>query len=128
MCSLDSHPLEELPFRDANFDLAVMINVLDHVRDATACMENLMRIIKPGGLVIIGQDLSRDEDTDALLADKGLVGHPIKLHEDWFTPWIERCEPIIHKTLQRGDGRNDDKHYATLLFVGRILASPAIAR
>ena len=53
-CTLDDHPLEELPFKDANFDLAVMINLLDHVRDANACMENLYRVTKPGGLVIFG--------------------------------------------------------------------------
>jgi len=119
-CTLDDHPLEELPFKSGNFDLAVMINVLDHVRDANACMENFFRVVKPGGLVVFGQDLSREEDADALLADKGLIGHPIKLHESWFAPWIERCEPIIHKVLKREEGRNDDKHYATLIFAGRI--------
>lgn len=121
-CTLDDHPLEELPFKDANFDLAVMINVLDHVRDAKACMENLYRVVKPGGIVIFGQDLSRDEDSDALLSDRGLVGHPIKLHEDWFKPWISQCEPIIHKVLKREEGRDDEKHYATLIFAGRIKA------
>jgi SAM-dependent methyltransferase len=121
-CVLDDHPLEELPFKDANFDLAVMINVLDHVRDATACMENLYRVMKPGGIIIFGQDLCREEDSAALLDDPGLVGHPIKLHEEWFTPWIERCDPIIHKVLPREAGRDDAKHYATLIFAGRIKA------
>lgn len=119
-CALDDHPLEELPYKDDLFDLAVMINVLDHVRDAEACMENLMRVVKPGGIVIIGQDLSREEDADALLNDPGLVGHPIKLNEDWFKPWIEKCDPIIHRQLTREEGRNDNKHYSTLLFAGRI--------
>lgn len=119
-CVLDDHPLEELPFKDKNFDLAVMINVLDHVRDANACMENLYRVVKPGGLIIFGQDLSREEDSEALLKDAGLVGHPIKLHEDWFKPWIEACDPIIHKVLNREEGRNDEKHYATLIFAGRL--------
>jgi hypothetical protein len=31
---IDDHPAEELPFADGVFDLTVMINVLDHVRDA----------------------------------------------------------------------------------------------
>jgi ubiquinone/menaquinone biosynthesis C-methylase UbiE len=119
-CSLDDHPLEELPFKDAHFDMAVMINVLDHVRDANACMENFYRVVKPGGIVIFGQDLSREEDAEALLKDPGLAGHPIKLHEDWFGPWIEQCEPIIHRILKREEGRNDEKHYSTLIFAGRI--------
>lgn len=119
-CTLDDHPLEDLPFKDDNFDLAVMINVLDHVRDANACMENFYRVVKPGGLVIFGQDLCREEDSKALLEDAGLVGHPIKLHEDWFKPWIEQCDPIIHKILPGEGGRDDKKHYATLIFAGRI--------
>jgi ubiquinone/menaquinone biosynthesis C-methylase UbiE len=122
-CALDYHPLEELPYKDANFDLAVMINVLDHVRDANACMENLYRVVKPGGIVVFGQDLSREEDADALLSDPGLIGHPIKLHAEWFEPWIQKCEPIIHRILKREEGRNDNKHYSTLIFAGRLKSS-----
>jgi SAM-dependent methyltransferase len=118
-CVLDDHPLEELPFRDANFDLAVMINVLDHVRDARECMDQLLRVIQPGGILVLAQDLSREEDADALLADPGLVGHPIKMDKDWFDPWLDRFEPIVSKVLARDQGRNDHKHYATLLFAGR---------
>jgi hypothetical protein len=53
-CILDDHPLEELPFADNYFDLAVMINVLDHVRDARQCMENLVSVTKSGGQVFHG--------------------------------------------------------------------------
>ena len=53
-CILDDHPIEELPFADGNFDLTVMINVLDHVRDAQECMRQLTRVTKPGGIVIVG--------------------------------------------------------------------------
>ena len=48
-CYLDDHPLEDLPYKDNYFDLAVMLNVLDHVQDAKACMRSLIRIVKPGG-------------------------------------------------------------------------------
>ena len=69
-CMLDaSHPLEELPFADNYFDLGVMINVLDHVRDAGQCMKNLIRVIKPGGILILGQDLTNEEDLVALKDD-----------------------------------------------------------
>ena len=57
-CYLDDHPLEELPFKDDYFDLAVMINVLDHTKDAQLCMSNLIRVLKHGGTIVIGQDLS----------------------------------------------------------------------
>jgi len=119
-CMLDDHPMEQLPYKDNHFDLAIMINVLDHVRDANECMNNLLRVVKPGGIIILGQDLSREEDAEALLNDSGLVGHPIKLEAEWFTPWLDTCEPIFEKVLQREEGRNDDKHHATLIFAGRL--------
>lgn len=103
LCVLDDHPLEELPFADNFFDLTVMINVLDHVRDARLCMENLIRVTRPGGHVILGQDLSNDEDQEALLKDGGAVGHPIKLDKDWFTPYLQPFKPIIHKVLPRAN-------------------------
>lgn len=120
LCVLDNHPLEELPFADNYFDLSIMINVLDHVRDARLCMDNFIRSIKPGGIVILGQDLSNDEDLDALKRDAGAVGHPIKLDYEWFKPQLEESfEPIIHKVLPREQGREPDSHYATLVFAGR---------
>jgi SAM-dependent methyltransferase len=119
-CILDDHPLEEIPYRDAYFDLSVMINVLDHVRDAALCMENLIRITKPGGWIIIGQDLTNSEDIETLSRDAGLVGHPIKISHEWFTPYLEKgIEPHIHKVLPRNEGREPSYHYGTLLFAGR---------
>ncbi|MEO8350365.1 MAG: methyltransferase domain-containing protein [Chthoniobacteraceae bacterium] len=122
-CILDDHPLEELPFASDYFDLAVMINVLDHVRDARACMDHLVRCVKPGGFLIIGQDLSDTSDVDRLASDPGLTGHPIKLQHDWFAPWLKSgFEPVIDRLLSREEGRAPDMHYGTLVFAGRKLA------
>ena len=119
-CVLDDHPLEELPFADNYFDLTVMINVLDHVQDARLSMENLIRCTRPGGMVIIGQDLSNDEDINALRKDLGAVGHPIKLDEEWFRPWLDQgFTPVIRKVLSREQGREPAMHYGTLVFAGR---------
>jgi len=118
-CMLDDHPLEELPFRDDFFDLVVKINVLDHVRDARECMANLVRVTKPGGIIIIGQDLTNEEDMEVLKRDAGAVGHPIKLDAEWFAPYFEGFEPIIDKVLTREEGRDPSQHFGTLLFAGR---------
>ena len=121
-CVLDDHPLEELPFADGYFDLVVMINVLDHVRDAHACMKNLIRVTKPGGFLIVGQDLSDDADMQALKADLGAVGHPIKLDAEWFQPYLNNgFTPVINKVLSRQDGRAPEAHCGTLLFAAKKL-------
>lgn len=120
-CYLDDHPLEDLPYRDDYFDLAVMLNVLDHVQDAASCMKTLNRIVKPGGIVIIGQDLTDEEDLRSH-PDGMRTGHPIVLDEDWFKPHIEkRFAPIMHKVLPRSGGRNPNWHYGTLIFAGTKL-------
>jgi ubiquinone/menaquinone biosynthesis C-methylase UbiE len=119
-CYMDDHPLEDLPFRDSYFDVAVMINVLDHVQDAAACMETLIRIVKPGGYVIVGQDLTNDEDFRAH-PDGMRTGHPITLDAEWFQPYFNDFRPGIRKVLSREEGRAPQWHHATLLFAGARL-------
>lgn len=117
-CYLDDHPLENLPYADDYFDLAVMLNVLDHVQDANACMCSLLRILKRGGIVIIGQDLTNEEDLQALPTGVR-TGHPITLNDEWFRSYIDGAfEPLLRKTLPRSAGRTPQWHYGTLLFAG----------
>jgi ubiquinone/menaquinone biosynthesis C-methylase UbiE len=113
----DDHPLEDLPFRDSYFDVAVMINVLDHVQDAHACMRSLFRILKPGGYVIIGQDLTNEEDFRTH-PDGMRTGHPITLDSAWFEPYMAPFKPLVKKILSREEGRTPQWHHATLLFAG----------
>jgi ubiquinone/menaquinone biosynthesis C-methylase UbiE len=118
-CILDDHSLEALPCSSNYFDLAVMINVLDHVQNAHKCMENLVNIVRPGGLLIVGQDLSNQEDMEVLRKDAGAVGHPIKLDDEWFEPFLKGFEPVVKKILSRKQGRVPSHHYGTLIFAGR---------
>ena len=118
-CTLDDFPLENLPYKDAFFDLAVMINVLDHVQDARVCMANIQRVVKPGGWLIIGQDLTDDEDVKN--NPFGEIGHPITLVSEWFNHTLDRnaYDAAIDKILPRKDGRAPEYHCGTLLFAGK---------
>jgi ubiquinone/menaquinone biosynthesis C-methylase UbiE len=118
-CYLDDHPLEELPFADDYFELAVMINVLDHVRDASMCMNSLIRVVKPGGFVIIGQDLSDLSDLERQ-PDGLRVGHPVTLHEKWFDAYLKNnFDQVFGRILPREAGWAPEWHYGTLCFAGR---------
>ncbi len=118
-CSLDDHSIEECPYADNYFDLVVMINVLDHVRDAARCMERAMAITRPGGHLLIGQNLTDMED---LIREKHFVtdeGHPIRLRDDWLDAQLgDEFDPVVHKVLQRVPGRSPEVHYGVYVYAG----------
>lgn len=87
-CIFDDHPIEELPFKKNYFDLTIMINVLDHVKNANLCMLNAIKITRKGGYLIIGQDLTNEFDIknyEDLLKD---IGHPIRLDQKWLDGFL----------------------------------------
>lgn len=43
---------ENLPFKNAEFDVAIMDAVLEHVPDAAAAFREVARVLKPGGIFI----------------------------------------------------------------------------
>jgi ubiquinone/menaquinone biosynthesis C-methylase UbiE len=44
---------EELPFRDAAFDLVMAIGVLHHLPDPRRALQSLARLVRPGGYIHI---------------------------------------------------------------------------
>jgi SAM-dependent methyltransferase len=114
--SIDDHPIEECPFADGYFDVVVMTNVLDHVRDAGGCLENAVRITKPGGHLVIGQELSNEEDV-ALSKDD--PGHPIFLGLKFIVAHLRDLTPVLRRDLGREEGRNPSAHFATMVYIGK---------
>ncbi len=115
----DSHPFEVNPFKYNYFDLVVMINVLDHVQDATICMQEAIDITKLGGIFIFGQDLTNDEDEILLRNLEGDTAHPIKLNHNWVDSWLSNNFKILMKwILPKSEGRNPKAHYGTYIFAG----------
>lgn len=118
-CFLDDHPLEELPFANDYFQLGVMINVLDHVRDARLCMANLIRVVRPGGYIVIGQDLTNEEDL-ARQPEGLTTGHPVTVDEQWFAPYLNGgFEAVFSKVVPRELGWAPQWHYGTLVYIGK---------
>lgn len=122
LLSLDAHyhpePLEELSFADASINLMICINVLDHVQDAVRCMAQMRRVLAPGGVLILGQDLSNQEDFERCPSSWQDVGHPIKLDRAFFDERLEGFAPLFDVTLPREAGRNPQCHYGTLCYIG----------
>jgi SAM-dependent methyltransferase len=111
----DAHPIEELPFEADSFDTLVMINVLDHVRDADRCLEMVTGLLRSGGTLVLGQDLSDADDVRRHPED---IGHPIRLTLEDVDRHLAGFEPILRKSLSRDAGREPRLHYGTLVYAG----------
>lgn len=116
LVEIDDHPIEESPFAPSSFDLVVMINVLDHVRDADLCMRNAIELVRPGGYFVIGQDLSDENDIAHHPHD---VGHPIRLRQEDVEVHLQPLSQVFRRDLSREEGRDPRLHYATLVYAGR---------
>ena len=112
---IDAHPIEELPFERETFDVVVMNNVLDHVRDADLCLEKATGLLRPGGIFVLGQDLSDEEDVRRHPED---IGHPIRLAREDVDRHLGGFETLLRKDLSRDEGREPRLHYGTLIFAG----------
>ena len=113
---IDDHPIEELPFSPASFDVVVMINVLDHVRDADLCMRRAIELLRPGGYFVLGQDLSDEEDIAKHPYD---VGHPIRLRREDLDAHLQPLSTAFRNDLSREEGRDPRLHYATVVYAGQ---------
>lgn len=120
LCSIDNHPIEECPYAPDYFDLVVMINVLDHVRDAYACMEKAKSITRHGGILIIGQNLFNQEDLAKMPPGGPHVGHPIKVDHTWLDHLLmSTFDPVLYQVLPRENSRNPKCQSGTYLFAGK---------
>jgi SAM-dependent methyltransferase len=113
---IDDHPIEELPLAPETFDLVLLINVLDHVRDADLCMQKAIALARPGGYFLLGQDLSDESDLAYHPYD---IGHPIRLSREDVDPYLAPLSTVLRKELSREEGRDPRLHYATLIYAGR---------
>jgi ubiquinone/menaquinone biosynthesis C-methylase UbiE len=112
---------EKLAFADSTFDLVICNNVLDHVENAEACLDEIYRVLCPGGYFIFGQDLSNEEDLEMQKEkERGFfVGHPIKLHHELLDQMLNlRYDAKLKKVLSREDGRDPRYHYGTYILIG----------
>jgi len=73
-----------LPFEYASFDSALMDNVLEHIAEPTALLRELRRVLRPGGVVLIGVPglLGWDCDSD----------HKVRYDEASLTAKMAACD------------------------------------
>jgi ubiquinone/menaquinone biosynthesis C-methylase UbiE len=71
--------LESLPFEDAEFDLVLSSQVIEHVLDAPAAARELARVVRPGGRLVISTDNADNRVTRVLNAPRAAVVSLLRL-------------------------------------------------
>lgn len=116
LVEVDTHPIEECPFPERSFDTVVLINVLDHVRDARLCMEITAGLLRPGGYLIFGQDVADPDSIGAPEYEWFEEGHPIRPTADDVGEWLQQFEAVLTKTVPPRDPRLQT---GVLVFAGK---------
>jgi SAM-dependent methyltransferase len=117
---IDAHPIEECPFSPESFDVVVMINVLEHVRDPELCMRTAAGLVRSNGYLIVA---NRVVVVDEMPYD---VWHPIRIRKDALLPFLEDFEPIVDKDVREG-GSGFEPEFSHHIFAGRKRAGQADA-
>src|SRR5262245_55335451 len=99
----------ELPFPDASFDVAYAHQVLQHLREREAALREMLRVVRPGGLVAV-----RD-------VDWGTVAYWPR------DPWIDRFIEVHHQTWYRNGGEPRMGRELRALFAGLALTDLRIS-
>jgi SAM-dependent methyltransferase len=116
---LSSCKLESLPYPDGCMDLLMCVNVLDHVNDCDECIGQIHRVLKPGGVLVLGQDLTNDEDLRSCEECRLDIGHPIKIDHAYIGRSLQPYSAIFGRVLDREEGRTPAAHYGTYLGILR---------
>lgn len=96
--TLDPRPAEK-PYPAESFDTAVMLNVLEHVFDAVAVLNNLCSSLKPGGLLVFQEEFFEHPERHI---DKC---HPIKVTLPFYREFVDDNFDVLFEHVEEASGR-----------------------
>jgi SAM-dependent methyltransferase len=115
----DSSCAESLPYEDATFDVVFCMNALDHMSDPPTAVQQMLRVLKPGGWLHL--DITNSSPLSRLLAQMGYRRHLSEFHPHLLTlsgvcSWLRSgCEVMEVETFPACSFRK-------LLYGFRVLA------
>jgi len=106
--------LEALPISSESFDVAICIHVLEHVESDRAAMDEIFRVLRPGGWALITAPVRLDRPTyedatvttpDARLSAFGETDH-VRFYGYDLADRLEECGFVVR--LDRADGLDEE--------------------
>jgi SAM-dependent methyltransferase len=114
-----------------NFDLVVMINVLEHCQNAAAVLKKVDQILLPEGIFVYHDKMYKAAEVERLLSVSYDAGHPLRVDQSMIEEFLSkhfeplmRAEYLVHaefhglRTSYREIYFIGQKHQATLSVYG----------
>jgi SAM-dependent methyltransferase len=89
--------VERLPFPDASVDVLYSNNLLECLGDGAAFARDVARIVRPGGLLIVGHWDCDSQMFDG--TDKDLVRRIVHAYADWQQDWMDHADGWMGRRL-----------------------------
>lgn len=99
----------QLPFKSDSFDIVVSAEVVEHVPDVSGYLDGLLRVVKPGGRVIVSTPY--DEK----------IQYSLCIHCNRVTPLHAHLRSFKENTLDKYLEQRGDVAYHTVVFSSKVL-------
>lgn len=100
--------------QDEIYDVIFCLNAINHVRNVELCYDNLIKALKPGGVMVISTDAHKHQFIKRLFQFvPGDVLHPVQLDISEYNRFLTSRGLKIRKNLNYEEGRIFD-YYVTI--------------
>lgn len=116
---LETCPIEEFQPRH-RFDLVVLVNVLEHCRDAGQVFHKVDEMLLPGGLLVFHEKLLTEASLRAVVENVFDAGHPIRLDRRMVEGFLRPFEVEFRSEFRdREEFAGFEMEATSIYFIGR---------